>query len=148
MKRILQILVITVLGCYIFTSCEKDNGIGSIEDLLGTYNVTVEDYVIWGADSGTIYDKGTITITKIDNNRVQLRGLISTKGTLDGGELYLDSTTNTDSYGYITRTYDRVLFGGGILTIFSNATGQLSTTPNGTRYPYSSSCYFEGRKMD
>lgn len=148
MKRILQILVITVLGCYIFTSCEKDNSIGSIEDLLGTYNVTVEDYVIWGADSGTIYDKGTITITKIDNNRVQLRGLISTKGTLDGGELYLDSTTNTDSYGYITRTYDRVLFGGGILTIFSNATGQLSTTPNGTRYPYSSSCYFEGRKMD
>ena len=148
MKRILQILVITVLGCCIFTSCEKDNGIGSIDDLLGTYNVTVEDYVIWGADSGTIYDKGTITITKIDNNRVQLRGLISTKGTLDGGELYLDPTTNTDSYGYITRTYDRVLFGGGILTIFSTATGQLSTTPNGTRYPYSSSCYFEGRKMD
>lgn len=148
MKRILQILVITVLCCYIFTSCEKDNGIGSIDDLLGTYNVTVEDYVIWGADSGTIYDKGTITITKIDNNRVQLRGLISPKGTLDGGELYLDSTTNTDSYGYITRTYDRVLFGGGILTILSKATGQLSTTPNGTRYPYSSICYIEGRKMD
>ena len=146
MKRIL-IFIVAIMCCGVLASCEKEEGIGSMEDLLGTYDVTVEDYVIWGRDSGTIHDKGTITITKIDKNRVQLRGLISTKGTLNDGKLYLDSTTNTDSYGYITRTYDSALFGGGILTIFSYATGRLSTTPNGTQYSYSSSCYFEGRKV-
>ena len=152
MKKLIQILIIAVTCCCIGVSCEKyEDGkpkIGSMEDLLGTYNVTVEDYVIWGLDDGIIHDKGTITITQIDEDRVQLRGLISTKGRLKDGKLYLDSTTNTDSYGYITRTYDSALFGGGILTIFSKATGQLSTTPNGTRYPYSSNCYFEGRKVE
>ena len=152
MKKLIQILIIAVTCCCIGVSCEKyEDGkpkIGSMEDLLGTYNVTVEDYVIWGLDEGIIHDKGTITITQIDEDRVQLRGLISTKGKLKDGKLYLDSTTNTDSYGYITRTYDSALFGGGILTIFSYATGQLSSTPNGTRYPYKSSCYFEGRKAE
>ena len=153
MKRLLHFFIAAVISCCFGISCEKNDvggksGIGSMEDLLGTYNVTVEDYVVWGGDSGTLHDKGTITITKIDKKRVQLRGLISTKGTLDGGKLYLDSTTNTDSYGYITRTYNSASFGGGILTIFSKATGQLSTSPNGTRYPYSSSCYFEGRKVE
>ena len=153
MKRLLHFFIAAVISCCFGISCEKNDvggksGIGSMEDLLGTYNVAVEDYVVWGGDSGTIHDKGTITITKIDEYRVQLRGLISTKGRLVNGKLYLDSTTNTDSYGYITRTYDSALFGGGILTIFSKATGQLSTTPNGTRYPYSSSCYFEGRKVE
>ena len=122
--------------------------IGSMEDLLGTYSVTVEDYVIWGLDDGVIHDKGIITITQIDEDRVKLRGLISTTGRLVDGKLYLDSTTNTDSYGYITRKFDSALFGAGILAIFSKATGQLSTTPNGTRYPYSSNCYFEGRKVE
>ena len=153
MKNFLHFLIIAAMSCCIGVSCAKEDigdkpKIGSMEDLLGTYSVTVEDYVVWGGDSGTIHDKGTITITKIDEDRVQLRGLISTKGRLVNGKLYLDSTTNTDSYGYITRTYDSALFGGGILTIFSRATGQLSTTPNGTRYSYSSSCYFEGRKIE
>ena len=148
MKKKFQIFIVATLCCSIFASCEKDSNIGSMSDLLGTYSVTVEDYVIWGLDDGTIHDKGTITITQIDEDRVQLRGLISTKGRLVDGKLYLDSTTNTDSYGYITRTYDSALFGGGILTIFSRATGQLSTTPNGTRYPYSSNCYFEGKKVE
>ena len=96
MKRIL-IFIVAIICCGVLTSCEKEEGIGSMEDLLGTYHVTVEDYVVWGGDSGTLHDKGTITITKIDKKRVRLRGLISTKGTLDGGKLYLDSTTDTDS---------------------------------------------------
>ena len=119
-----------------------------MDDLVGTYSVTVEENVFWGGDSGTIHDKGTITITKLDKNRVQLRGLISTKGELIGGKLYLDSETNTDSYGYLSTTYNSVIFGGGIITIWSETSGRLSTTPNGTLYPYSSLCYFEGRKMD
>ena len=153
MKNLLHFFIAAVISCCFGISCEKNDvggkpKIGSMEDLLGTYNVTVEDYVVWGGDSGTLHDKGTITITQIDEDRVQLRGLISTKGRLKDGKLYLDSTTNTDSYGYITRTYDSALFGGGILTIFSYATGQLASTPNGTRYPYKSSCYFEGRKVE
>ena len=153
MKKFLHFFIAAVISCCFGISCEKNDvggkpKIGSMEDLLGTYNVTVEDYVIWGADSGTIYDKGTITITKIDKNRVQLRGLISTKGELIDGKLYLDSETNTDSYGYLSTTYNSVIFGGGIITIWSETSGRLSTTPNGTLYPYSSLCYFEGRKMD
>lgn len=148
MKRILQILITTAIGCCIFTSCEKDDGIGSMQDLVGTYYVTVEEYVVWGADSGTIHDKGIITITELDKSRVILSGLISTQGTLINGELYLDPEYNTDSYGYITTTYTSALFAGGILTIWSKASGQLATTPYGTRYPFSSSCYFEGRKVE
>ncbi|MBR2115587.1 MAG: hypothetical protein IJ942_01045 [Alistipes sp.] len=153
MKKIFTFFIAAVISCCFGVSCEKNemgdkHKIGSMEDLLGTYYVIVEDYVVWGSDSGTIHDKGTITITQIDEDRVKLSGLISTKGRLVDGKLYLDSTTNTDSYGYITRNYDSALFGAGILTIFSKATGQLSTTPNGTRYPYSSNCYFEGRKVE
>ena len=73
MKKLIQILIIAATCCCIGVSCEKyEDGkpkIGSMEDLLGTYTVTVEDYVIWGGDSGTIHDKGTITITKIDKKR-------------------------------------------------------------------------------
>lgn len=153
MKRFLHFFIAAVISCCFGISCEKNEmgdkpQIGSMEDLLGTYSVTVEDYVIWGLDDGVIHDKGIITITQIDEDRVKLRGLISTTGILVDGNLYLDSTTNTDSYGYITRKFDSALFGAGILTIFSKATGQLSTTPNGTRYPYSSNCYFEGRKVE
>lgn len=148
MKRILHFFIVAIICCNILASCEKDSDIGSMEDLLGTYSVTVEETVFWGGDSGTIYDNGTITITKIDKNRVQLRGLISTQGTLVDGELYLESEYNTDNYGSITTTYKSALFGGGILTIWSELSGYLATTPNGTQYPYSSLCYFEGRKVE
>lgn len=156
MKKFLRLLIIAAIGCCVCISCEKDGPeggttIGSMEDLLGTYSVTVEENVFWGGDSGTIYDNGTITITKIDKNRVQLSGLISTQGTLvDGelGELDLESQYNKDNYGYITTTYNSALFGGGIITIWSESSGQLATTPNGTQYPYSSICYFKGRKVE
>ena len=148
MKRVLQFFTVAIICCNIFASCEKDSDIGSMEDLLGSYSVTVEENVFWGGDSGIIHDKGTITITRLDKNRVQLRGLISTKGELIDGKLYLDSETNTDSYGYLSTTYKSVIFGGGILTIWSETSGRLATTPNGTLYPFSSSCYFEGRKIE
>mgnify|MGYP003434349498 CR=1 FL=1 len=153
MKRLLHFFIAAVISCCFGISCEKNDvggksGIGSMEDLLGTYNVTVEDYVVWGGDSGTLHDKGTITITKIDNNRVQLRGLISTKGELIDGNLYLDAETNIDSYGSLSTIYKSVLFGGGILTIWSETAGQLVSTPNRPLYPYSSICYFEGRKVE
>ena len=148
MKNFFQIFIVATLCCSIFASCEKDSNIGSMADLLGTYSVTVEDYVIWGADDGTIHDKGTITITQIDEDRVQLRGLISTKGELIDGNLYLDTETNIDSYGSLSTIYKSVLFGGGILTIWSETAGQLVSTPNGPLYPYSSLCYFEGKKVE
>lgn len=147
MKRFFQFFIVAIICCNIFASCEEESEIGSMEDLLGTYSVTVEENVFWGGDSGTIYDNGTITITKIDKNRVQLSGLISTKGELIDGNLYLDSETNIDSYGNLSTIYKSVLFGGGILTIWSETSGQLATTPNGTLYPFSSLCYFEGKKV-
>ena len=148
MKKFLQFFIAAIVCCGVLASCEKESGVGSMEDLLGTYSVTVEEDVVWGGDSGPIRDKGTITITQIDKNRVQLRGLISTKGKLVNGKLYLDSESNSDSYGYITTTYYSAQFGAGILTIWSKASGKLATTPNGTLYPFSSLCYFEGRKVE
>ncbi len=152
MKKFLRLFIIAAISCCTCISCEKEEleggtTIGSMEDLLGTYSVTVEENVFWGGDSGTINDTGTITITILDKNRVQLRGLISTKGELVNGKLYLDSETNTDSYGYLSTTYKNVIFGAGILTIWSETSGRLATTPNGTLYPFSSLCYFEGIKI-
>ena len=148
MKKFIQFFIIAVIGCCICTSCEKEGGIGSMEDLVGTYSVTVREDIVWGGDSGTVNDSGTIVITQIGGNRVQLRGLITTTGELvDDGKLYLDSESNIDSYGYLRTTYSSAIFAGGILTIWSTVSGQLSTTPNGTRYTFSSRCYFEGRKM-
>ena len=153
MKKIFTFFIAAVISCCFGVSCEKNEmedkpKIGSMEDLLGTYSVDVEENIVWGGDSGIIYDKGIIVITHIDKNRVQLRGLISTQGQLIDGKLYLDSETDTDSYGYLTTPYNSVIFGGGILTIWSNISGQLATTPNGIRYPFSSLCYFEGKKVE
>lgn len=148
MKKFLQFFIIAVVGCCVSISCEKENagGIGSMEDLVGTYSVNLEQNIVWGGDSGTAYDSGTITITKTSGNRVKLRGFISTTGELINGKLHLDSNTSTDSYGYLTTTYNSVIFGGGIITIWARTSGQLATTPYGTKYSFSSLDYFEGRK--
>ncbi|MBQ6869915.1 MAG: hypothetical protein IJO17_05565 [Alistipes sp.] len=148
MRKLLQFFIIAVISCCVSTSCEKAGGIGSMEDLVGTYSVTVEENVVWGGYSETIHDKGIITIIRLDKNRVQLNGLISTQGELIDGKLYLNSKTDIDTYGYLTTNYNSVIFGAGILTIWSKTSGQLSTTPNGTRYPFSNLCYFEGHKVE
>lgn len=149
MKKFLQFLVIAAIYCCISISCEKEEsgGIGSMEDLVGTYSVKLEQSIVWGGDSGTAYDSGTLTITKAAGNRVILRGFISATGELINGKLYLDSDTHTDSYGYLTATYNSVIFGGGIITIWARTSGQLATIPYGTRYSFSSIDYFEGIKI-
>ena len=121
MKKQLLILMVAVISCCFGISCdEEDIGgkpkVGSMEDLVGTYSVKLTEDVIWGGSSGTTYDIGTVVITKLSDNRVQLSGFISTQGMLVDGELYLDSQTHSDSYGYTTTTYTSALFGAGILT--------------------------------
>ena len=152
MKKFLQIFIVAVISCSIGVSCEKEEEnvpqIGSMEDLLGTYLVSVEEDVIWGGSSGKTNDSGTIVVTRMSNNKVQLSGLISTQGELVDGNLNLYPETNIDSYGHLTTTYKSVLFGAGILTVWAEVSGQLATTPNGTRYPFSSLCYFEGKKQN
>ncbi|MBP3497215.1 MAG: hypothetical protein J6K33_05215 [Alistipes sp.] len=150
MKKFLRLFIIAAISCCTCISCEKEEleggtTIGSMEDLLGTYSVTVRENIIWGGDSGTLYDNGIIEITQIYGNRVQLRGLISTQGELVNGKLYLNSETSSDIYGFLTTTYNSVIFGGGIITIWAKVSGQLAS--NGVLYPYSSSSYFEGIKI-
>ena len=123
MKKFLRLFIIAAISCCTCISCEKEEleggtTIGSMEDLLGTYSVTVRENIIWGGDSGTLYDNGIIEITQIYGNRVQLRGLISTQGELVNGKLYLNSETSSDIYGFLTTTYNSVIFGGGIITIW------------------------------
>ena len=143
----MHFLIIVVMSCCISVSCEKGYmkpEVGSMEDLLGTYSVNVREDAVWGGTSGTLYDSGTIEITKISKNRVRIRGLISTTGEIIDGELYLDSETNSDSYGHLTTTYYSTQFGAGILTIWAKVSGELAS--NGVLYPYNSHCYFECRK--
>ncbi|MBQ9137617.1 MAG: hypothetical protein IJX65_03150 [Alistipes sp.] len=149
MKKFLQLFIIVVMSCCIGISCDKEQagGIGSMEDLVGTYSVKLEQSIVWGGDSGLASDSGTVTITNISGNRVQLSGFISTTGELVNGNLYLDSNTSSDSYGYLTTRYNSIQFGGGIITIWAKTSGQLATTPYGTRYSFSSYDYFEGRKI-
>ena len=42
-----------------------------MEDLVGTYSVKLEQNIVWGGDSGTAYDSGTITITQTSGSRVK-----------------------------------------------------------------------------
>lgn len=118
-----------------------------MNDLVGTYSVYVKEEIVWGGTSKILYNIGTIAITKLSKNRVQLRGLISTQGELVDGTLYLDSETNADAYGYLTTTYS-AQFAGGIITIWAKTSGQLASTLYGSLYPYSSLCYFEGKKVE
>ncbi len=145
MKKFLQIIAIAAIFSYVCTSCEKESEIGSINDLVGTYHVELTEDIVWGNSSGTTHDSGTVVITHLYDNKVKLSGFISTQGEVIDGYLYLENQTHSDIYGYTSTTYKKAIFGAGIITIWANVTGQLAS--NGVLYPFSSYCYFEGRKV-
>lgn len=145
MKRVVFYLFI-LAGAILLNSCSKIES-DDAETFVGTYNVSVIENVVWGNDSGTLNDNGTIVISKLSANRVSVRGYISTEGEVNGSSLFLEGTSFSDSYGYLTVSFGEGTLSGNVLTFSAVQTGQLSTTPNGTRYPFRNVSYFTAIKQ-
>ena len=145
MKRAVFYLFI-LAGAILLNSCSKIEP-DDAEAFVGTYNVSVIENVVWGNDSGTLNDNGTIVISKLSANRVSVRGYISTEGEVNGSSLFLEGTSSSDSYGYLTVSFGEGMLSGNVLTFSAVQTGQLSTTPNGTRYPFRNVSFFTAIKQ-
>ena len=73
MKRLL--CYITILICTSICSCTKmdtSNNRDDADAFIGTYSITIVEDVVWGNDSGTLNDNGTLQIKKTSANKVQL----------------------------------------------------------------------------
>ena len=82
--------VIAILG--LLVSCDPDPMAGDdAYDFIGVYKVSVIEHVVWGASSGTLNDTGTLTITRIDKNRVQTNGYFRTQGEVVGNIVYFEA---------------------------------------------------------
>ena len=67
MKRLLLLLP---LLAFMFSSCSKDENTSTdncADRFVGTYAVSVIEQVVWGNDSGTLTDTGTLIISKISD---------------------------------------------------------------------------------
>ena len=124
---------VVALLMMVITSCSKED---EADAFLGTYSVSTIDNVTWGGSSGTLTDNGTMTITKLSSNRVQLSGYISTFGEVVGKNLYLESTTSSSSSGSLTFVFGTGTLNGNVLIFSTTTTGRMIY--NGVYYPYNS----------
>ena len=139
----------TLFFCFTLLNSCSENNIGisenniSIDDadaFVGVYSVSIVENIIWGNSSGTINDNGTIRITKLSANRVQIDGYISTQAEISGTSIFLKGSTYSDDTGYFTTSYGTGTLNKNILTFTAYQTGQLAS--NGTLYPYRNTSYF------
>ena len=113
---------------------------------VGTYRVTIIENVIWGGDSGTLNDNGTIKIEKISANKVQIISkFIYEQADVVGNIIYIPGDTFSDSAGYYTRSYSSGILTGNILTFTRYDTGKLAYY--GVLYPYRSTAQFTAIKQ-
>lgn len=135
MKKLLIIPIIVGL----FTSCS-----GIISDLfppaeddadafVGTWNISVVESFVWGSASGTLTDTGTLYMSKLSANRVQVYGYYRTEGEVVGNIVYFESTHLSDSAGYLDTVFGPLTLTGNVITGTSNQTGKLRS--NGVLYP-------------
>ena len=130
--RILTVLLTIILT---FSSCIKDKE-GDADQYVGIYKVSVVQNVTWGGSSSTLTDSGTITITKLSSNQIQVRGYFSTNGRVSGNTVYFESMSSSDEAGNINTVFDAGIYNGGIITVNATRTGQLRN--NGVLYPFTS----------
>jgi len=129
------LLLLALLGLLI--SCDPDPMAGdNAYDFIGVYKVSVIEHVVWGASSGTLNDTGTLTITRINKNRVQTNGYFRTQGEVVGNVVYFEAMHSSDSDGYIDSVFGPATLNGNVITVTGNQTGQLKS--NGVLYPYRS----------
>ena len=130
--RTLTVLLTILLT---FCSCIKDKE-GDADQYVGVYKVSVVQNVTWGGSSGTLTDSGTITITKLSSNQIQIRGYFSTNGRVSGNTVYFESMSSSDEAGNINTVFDAGIYNGGTITVNVTRTGQLRN--NGVLYPFTS----------
>lgn len=138
MKHLAYIFIL--LGTCLLMSCSKEDFVTN--SFIGTYSISVIQNVVWGNDSGTINDNGTLHITMISNNKVQLKGYITTQGVIRGKALYLEGNKVSDKEGNITTSYGVATLDGNILTFTAYQTGELSG------YSYRNTSYFTAIKQN
>lgn len=135
MNRSLKKIALFLSCAFLFPAC---NGtLDSVDDadaFVGTYNVSVVEHVVWGGDSGTLTNTGTLVITKISANRVQTSGFFRTQGEVTGKTVYFEAMHSSDSEGYMDDVFGPGNLNGNVLTVTGNTTGQLKY--NGVLYPY------------
>ena len=134
MNSILKSIMLATMGT-IFLSCSGTLiNVDDADAFVGTYNVSVVEQVVWGNDSGTLTNTGTLIITKISANRVQTSGFFRTQGEVTGKTVYFEAMHTSDSEGYTDDVFGPGTLNGNVLTVTGNSTGQLRY--NGILYPY------------
>ena len=126
-------LTLTISSC----SKEGDAFIDNRADkVLGTYSISVIEHVVWGNDSGTLTDTGTLTISKISETQVEARGFFNCFGEIANDAIYFKSIRPSDSAGYMTTSFGPATLSGNVLTMTATSTGQLRQY--GKFYPFRS----------
>ncbi len=135
MNATLKSLMLTALIAVILSACttsfDKED---DADSFVGTYNVSVVEHVVWGNDSGTLTNTGTLMITKLSASRVQTSGFFRTQGEVTGKSVYFEAIHSSGSDGYTDDVFGPGFLNGNVLTVTGNSTGQLKY--NGTLYPY------------
>ena len=147
MKRLL--CYITILICTSICSCtqmDTSNNRDDADAFIGTYSITIVEDVVWGNDSGTLNDNGTLQIKKISANKVQLISeFIYEQADVVGNNIYIPGDTFSDNAGYYTRSYSNGTLNGNVLSITRYHTGKLASY--GILYPYRSTAYITAVKQ-
>lgn len=143
-KRLLRAIAIAFVS-FVFSACSKDIVKDDSDAFVGTYSVSLTQHVIWGGDSGTLSDSGTLHITKVSNSRVKTSGYFSTYGEVVDSFIYFEPLRATDGSGYFTTTFNQGILVGNVLTFSANRSGQLAY--NGVLYPFRSSDSFTAIKQ-
>ena len=126
-------LALTISSC----SKEGDAFTDNLADkFLGTYSISAIEHVVWGNDSGTLTDTGTLTISKISETQVEARGFFNCVGEIANDAIYFKSIRVSDSAGYMTTSFGPATLSGNVLTMTATSTGQLGQ--NGKFYPFRS----------
>ena len=146
MRRLLYLFFASVVLTTL-VSCSKEFAKAEDADaFVGTYRVTIVENVVWGGDSGTLNDNGTLRLEKISANKVQIiSNFIYEQADVAGNMIYIPGDTFSDSAGYYTRSYSSGILSGNVLTFTRYHTGQLASY--GVLYPYRSTAQFTAIKQ-
>lgn len=147
-NKTLSLLI--AIGALSLSSCSKDENTSTdncadrADRFVGTYAVSVIEQVVWGNDSGTLTDTGTLIISKISDEQVQAKGFFDYVGEIANYCIYFESIRSSDSAGYMTTSFGPATLSGNVLTMTAVSTGKIGQ--NGVLYPFRSNQKITGVK--
>ncbi len=142
LEKFVRTALILVISSFLLVSCSGDLGQEASDRFVGTYSISVTEYVVWGNDSGTLTNTGTLTITKISDTQVRASGFFYDTGEIANSAIYFESIKSSDSSGYMTTTFGPATLSGNVLTLTATSNGQLAS--NGVLYPFRSTQQITG----